>query len=239
MVKEDATLPYYGIVLRPSHFELNPGYELVALQLIDAFMQPHGATRLLAIKWRSEDWRVHSGHYGSVANATDNFRVCAGWAADRIMATMAAQRLETAFIATDLRSGSSGTYLIGGAQQEALRTLHERVPHLRNTQMHEFIDAIPDSGVRANVEVGARPMHAVLCGGAHAAGRMSTHRSASLPLAGHHLRKSTNAARHDPSVHRLRPGAALLQDELGVLQVHRAAPEGVPPADGPTLLRRV
>ena len=116
-------------------------------------MQPHGATRLLAIQWRSEDWRVHSGHYGSMANATDNFRVCAEWAADRIVATMTAQRLESAFIATDLRSGSSGTYEVGGAQQEALRTLHERVPRLRNTQMHEFIDAIPDSGVRANVEV--------------------------------------------------------------------------------------
>eukprot|EP00966_Prymnesium_polylepis_P163800 3786663-Prymnesium_polylepis.1 len=71
-------------------------------------MAPHGATRLLAIQWRSEDWRVHSGQYGAVANATDNFRTCAGWAAERIGAMMAAHRLERAFIATDLRFGSSG-----------------------------------------------------------------------------------------------------------------------------------
>jgi len=65
---------------------------------------------------------------------------------------MAAHRLERAFIATDLRFGSSGTYQVGSAQQAALDTLYAAVPTLRNAQMHEFIDAIPDSGVRSNVE---------------------------------------------------------------------------------------
>ena len=55
-------------------------------------------------------------------------------------------------LATDLRGGASGTYITGAAQTEALRILYDAVPRLRNTKLREFVDAIPDAGVRANVE---------------------------------------------------------------------------------------
>jgi hypothetical protein len=77
---------------------------------------------------------------------------CADWAAERIKTVMRQQHLQYAFIATDLRSGSSGTYEVGDAQTDALQKLEVKVPQLRNTELHAFIDAIPDTGVRSNVE---------------------------------------------------------------------------------------
>ena len=65
---------------------------------------------------------------------------------------MAAHNLTEAFLATDLRGGASVTYAAGAAQAEALRVLYAAVPTLRNTRLRLFIDAIPDAGVRANVE---------------------------------------------------------------------------------------
>ena len=60
--------------------------------------------------------------------------------------------LTEAFLATDLRVGASGTYIAGKAQAEALRVLYRAVPRMRNTKLRAFIDAIPDAGVRANLE---------------------------------------------------------------------------------------
>ena len=77
---------------------------------------------------------------------------CAGWAVERIRGAMAEHGLTDAFLATDLRSGASGTYAVGPAQAEALRVLHASVPSLDNSRLRAFIDAIPDAGVRANVE---------------------------------------------------------------------------------------
>jgi hypothetical protein len=46
-------LPYQGVSLRPSTWELNPGYELIAVQLIAGLMDPSAGGRFLAVQWRS------------------------------------------------------------------------------------------------------------------------------------------------------------------------------------------
>ena len=57
---------------------------------------------------------------------------------------------------TDLHAGASGTYAVGPAQETALRALRSAVPAMDNARLREFLDAIPDTGVRANV-TGAGP----------------------------------------------------------------------------------
>jgi hypothetical protein len=65
---------------------------------------------------------------------------------------MRKHNLSEAFLATDLRVGASGTYISGRAQESALRLLHRAVPTMRHAKLRAFIDAIPDAGVRANLE---------------------------------------------------------------------------------------
>ena len=147
----DAPLPYRGVHVRPSVWELNPGYELVALQLIAGLMDPSARGRFLAVQWRSEDW--HRQLPKSVDPAhPDALRPCATWAAARIAEEMRRHNLTEAFLATDLFAGASGTYIGGKAQAEALRVLHRAVPSMRHAKLRAFIDAIPDAGVRANLE---------------------------------------------------------------------------------------
>ena len=148
----DATLPYQGVPLRPSSWELNPAYELLALTLIHGLMDPEANGRFLAVQWRSEDWQKQVRGGASAAAAPDALRPCAQWAAARIKAEMAKHNLTEAFLATDLRGGASGTYATGAAQADALRVLHRAVPSMRNERLRAFLDAIPDAGVRANLE---------------------------------------------------------------------------------------
>ena len=145
-------LPYKGVSLRPSTWELNPGYELIAIQLIAGLMDPQAGGRFLAVQWRSEDWQKQVRSYGGDPSAPDALHACARWAAAHIREEMAARNLTEAYLATDLREGASGTYAVGVAQAEALRLLYQAVPRLNNPRLRAFIDAIPDAGVRANVE---------------------------------------------------------------------------------------
>lgn len=147
----DANLPYQGVALRPSAWELNPGYELIALQLIGGLMDERANGRFLAVQWRSEDWQKQLPKSIDPASP-DALRGCANWAAARIRDEMRKHNLTEAFLATDLRVGASGTYISGRAQSEALSVLHRAVPRMRHTKLRAFIDAIPDAGVRANVE---------------------------------------------------------------------------------------
>ena len=116
-------------------------------------MDPAGGNglRFLAVQWRSEDWQKQVPKTVDPASP-EALRPCANWAASRITAEMRKHNLTGAFLATDLRVGASGTYISGKAQAEALRVLHKAVPSLRNSKLRAFIDAIPDAGVRANVE---------------------------------------------------------------------------------------
>ena len=147
----DATLPYQGVHLRPSSWELNPSYELIALQLIAGLMDPAANGRFLAVQWRSEDWQKQL-RGGADHSSADALKPCAEWAVSHIRSEMKARGLTQAFLATDLRDGASGTYATGKAQEEALRILYQAVPSLRNEKLRDFIDAIPDAGVRANLE---------------------------------------------------------------------------------------
>ena len=64
---ELAPLPHAGLAtpLRPADWEPNPGYALLARQLLDAFVPGGGGGRgLLAIQWRSEDWEKNGGGGG-------------------------------------------------------------------------------------------------------------------------------------------------------------------------------
>ena len=151
-ILRDANLPYQGVSLRPSSWELNPSYELLALHLIHGLMDPHAKGRFLAVQWRSEDWQKQVRGGASAAAAPDALRPCAQWAVQRILSEMRQRNLSEAFLATDLRGGASGTYATGAAQADALRMLHRAVPSMRNERLRSFIDAIPDAGVRANLE---------------------------------------------------------------------------------------
>jgi hypothetical protein len=155
------SLRYQGHPMRSSWWELNPGYERVAVSLIDATLPPAARGRYLAVQWRTEDWHVPYGR-GRHANASAAPKLnhtaaaalleCAGWAAERVLATMAQQRLTEVVLATDLRRGSSGTYGHSEAQEAALAALEAAVPALRATRRRWLLDAIPDTGVRASVE---------------------------------------------------------------------------------------
>ena len=149
-LRDSSTLPYQRMGLKPSVWELNPGYELIALQLIGGLMDPAAGGRFLAVQWRSEDW--HKQLKGVDSSSPTALQDCAHWAAARVLTFMAKHNLSEAYLATDLRGGASGTYATGVAQAEALRILHTSVPRLQNPRLREFIDAIPDAGVRANVE---------------------------------------------------------------------------------------
>ena len=106
------SLRYQGHPMRSSWWELNPGYERVAVSLIDATLPPAARGRYLAVQWRTEDWHVPYGR-GRHANASAAPKLnhtaaaalleCAGWAAERVLATMAQQRLTEVVLATDLR----------------------------------------------------------------------------------------------------------------------------------------
>ena len=61
-LRTGVALPYRGVSLRPSTWELNPGYELVAIQLIAGLMEPSANGRFLAVQWRSEDWHKQVEH---------------------------------------------------------------------------------------------------------------------------------------------------------------------------------
>ena len=88
----------------------------------------------------------------AVANESHTMRQCALWAAQRIRGVMAARGLTQVFLATDLRAGTSTTYVNGAAQLEALTALEDAVPPLRNDRLRGLLDAIADTGVRAGVE---------------------------------------------------------------------------------------
>ena len=195
-------LRYEGATMRPSVWELNPGYEHLAVSLLGAATPTTSRGRYLAVQWRSEDWQVRQTfwsralaaacalacahtrpealprltftlHHASfvprllqvqlgsadserrkraVANESHTMRQCALWAAQRIRVVMATHGLTQAFLATDLRAGTSTTYENGAAQLEALTALEEAVPPLRNDRLRGLLDAIADTGVRAGVE---------------------------------------------------------------------------------------
>ena len=58
------------------------------------------------------------------------------------------------YLATDLRSDASGTYLgpRRAAALAALRRFEKALPSARTPRLRAFIAAIPDAGVRAGVE---------------------------------------------------------------------------------------
>ncbi len=153
---ERKTLRYQGVTMRPSAWELNPGYEQIAAALIGGAMAPRARGRYLAVQWRTEDWQaqMRKRRGGRAENASHPRAMvqCARWAAERVAETMAAHGLTEVILATDLRKGSSGTYAHGAAQEAALATLEEAVPALRATRLRGLIDGIADSGVRASVE---------------------------------------------------------------------------------------
>ena len=128
---------------------------------------------VLAIQWRSEDWEknVPGREVGGKDNASapaGTLLRCALWAARRARAVMAAEAARSGggggggggvgvglvFVATDLRSSASGTYLgpRRGTALAALRRLERALPAARSPRLRAFIDAIPDAGVRAGVE---------------------------------------------------------------------------------------
>ena len=131
------------------------------MSLIDATLPPAARGRYLAVQWRTEDWHVPYGR-GRHANASAAPKLnhtaaaalleCAGWAAERVLETMAQHRLTEVVLATDLRRGSSGTYDHSDAQEAALSALEAAVPALRATRRRWLLDGIPDTGVRASVE---------------------------------------------------------------------------------------
>ena len=151
---ERKTLRYQGVTMRPSAWELNPGYEQIAAALIGGAMAPRARGRYLAVQWRTEDWQaqMRKRRGGRAENASHPRAMvqCARWAAERVAETMAAHGLTEVILATDLRKGSSGTYAHGAAQEAALATLEEAVPALRATRLRGLIDGIADSGVRAS-----------------------------------------------------------------------------------------
>ena len=44
--------------MRPSVWELNPGFEHLAVSLLGAATRTASRGRYLAVQWRSEDWQV-------------------------------------------------------------------------------------------------------------------------------------------------------------------------------------
>ena len=76
----------------PHRWELNPGYELIALQLISALIEPGG--RFLAVQWRSEDWHKQRSPKdrgpddAADARRPDALAACAAWAAQRVTAAL-------------------------------------------------------------------------------------------------------------------------------------------------------
>lgn len=145
-------LAYKGVSMRPSIWELNPSYERLALQLVAALIAPGADGRFLAIQWRSEDW--HRQLRGGDANASDPEALmpCAEWAASHARAIMAKHNISRVFLASDLYAGASGTYVYKKPQKLALNYLHRTLPGLHQPRLRAFLDAIPDSGVRSNVE---------------------------------------------------------------------------------------
>tara|TARA_B110001452_G_scaffold204735_1_gene174713 strand:+ start:8459 stop:8860 length:402 start_codon:yes stop_codon:yes gene_type:complete len=51
-------LRYEGATMRPSVWELNPGFEHLAVSLLGAATRTASRGRYLAVQWRSEDWQV-------------------------------------------------------------------------------------------------------------------------------------------------------------------------------------
>ena len=176
---EQRALPHAGLAqpMRPADWEPNPGYAAIARQLLAAFAGGGGGGGghgggVLAIQWRSEDWEknVPGREVGGKDNASapaGTLLRCALWAARRAKSAIEAEAarggsggsgggggIGLVFVATDLRSSASGTYLgpRRGAALAALRRLERALPAARSPRLRAFIDAIPDAGVRAGVE---------------------------------------------------------------------------------------
>ena len=78
---ERKTLRYQGVTMRPSVWELNPGYEQIAVALVRAVLAPGARGRYLAVQWRSEDWQANARKPRESDNATHSMVQCARWAA--------------------------------------------------------------------------------------------------------------------------------------------------------------
>ena len=152
---ERKMLPYEGFRLSPASFELNPGYDRLALYLVATLLAP-ASGRYLAVQWRSEDWHRNYRDNGNSQNRTAAaaLRACAGWAAAAIQREMRLHNLSAVFLATDLRAGASGTYHYSRRRsaEVALSALERAVPELSHPRLRAFIDSIDDAGVRANLE---------------------------------------------------------------------------------------
>ncbi|KAL3931004.1 MAG: hypothetical protein SGPRY_001303 [Prymnesium sp.] len=175
--REDSKLPHEGLGLRPSTWELNPGYEAIASSLLAQLGGPANqrtGKSLLAVQWRSEDWEYNDKpRPNEVANysVVESLSRCALWAARRVRGVMRSHGLRLVFLATDLRPGASGSYIggeRGSVALEALRRFERMVPEARQPYLRGLIDAIPDAGVRSNLEATICAQAGVLLSTTHA-----------------------------------------------------------------------
>jgi len=155
---ERGVVPHAGLgpSLAGLTWEPNPGYAHLAALLLRTAVAPDAASKLLAVQWRTEDWEHNVADRAQRYNSSerDSLLRCSIWAARRIRTVMAEHGLTHVFVATDLRTGASSTYY--GARRPAaiaaLRRLESAVPAARGGHLRAFLNALPDAGVRANLE---------------------------------------------------------------------------------------